>query len=100
STGLSLKNHPLKLLRRQLAAFRVQPARVLNGYRSGQLARAPSLGTPRPRPETAKGVIFVTLEDETGAVNVIVWPQVAREQRQPLLASTPLTRFGVWEGEG
>ena len=50
--------------------------------------------------ETAKGVIFVTLEDETGAVNVIVWPQVAREQRQPLLASTLLTVYGVWQCEG
>jgi error-prone DNA polymerase len=100
STGLSLKNHPLKLLREQLAAFRVQPARVLNGYRPGQLARASGLVTHRQRPETAKGVIFVTLEDETGAVNVIVWPQVARVQRQPLLASTLLTVYGVWQCEG
>ncbi len=100
STGLSLKSHPLKLLREQLAAFRVQPARVLNGYRPGQLARASGLVTHRQRPETAKGVIFVTLEDETGAVNVIVWPQVAQAQRQPLLASTLLTVYGVWQREG
>ncbi|HEX6721254.1 MAG TPA: OB-fold nucleic acid binding domain-containing protein, partial [Burkholderiaceae bacterium] len=100
STGLSLKSHPLKLLREQLAAFRVQPASVLNGYRPGQLARASGLVTHRQRPETAKGVIFVTLEDETGAVNVIVWPQVAQAQRQPLLASTLLTVYGVWQCEG
>ncbi|MCW5658551.1 MAG: error-prone DNA polymerase [Burkholderiaceae bacterium] len=100
SSGLSLKNHPLQLLREQLAAFHVQPARVLHGYRPGQLARASGLVTHRQRPETAKGVIFVTLEDETGAVNVIVWPQVAREQRQPLLASTLLTVYGVWQCEG
>jgi len=100
SAGLSLKSHPLQLLRAQLAAFRVQPARVLQGYRPGQLARASGLVTHRQRPETAKGVIFVTLEDETGAVNVIVWPQVAREQRQPLLASTLLTVYGVWQCEG
>ena len=100
STGLSLKNHPLKLLRGQLAAFRVQPACVLNGYRPGQLARASGLVTHRQRPETAKGVIFVTLEDETGAVNVIVWPQVAQAQRKPLLASTLLTVYGVWQCEG
>jgi error-prone DNA polymerase len=100
STGLSLKNHPLALLREQLAAYRVQPARVLNGFRPGQLARASGLVTHRQRPETAKGVIFVTLEDETGAVNVIVWPQVAREQRQALLASTLLTVYGVWQCEG
>jgi error-prone DNA polymerase len=100
SIGLSLKNHPLALLRERLAVFRVQPAAVLNGYRRGQLARASGLVTHRQRPETAKGVIFVTLEDETGAVNVIVWPQVAREQRQPLLASTLLTVYGVWQCEG
>jgi len=100
SSGLSLTNHPLALLRERLAAFRVQPAAVLNGYRSGQLARASGLVTHRQRPETAKGVIFVTLEDETGAVNVIVWPQVADSQRKPLLASTLLTVYGVWQCEG
>jgi error-prone DNA polymerase len=97
---LSLANHPLAMLRERLATFRVQPARVLNGYRHGQLARASGLVTHRQRPETAKGVIFVTLEDETGAVNVIVWPQVAHSQRKPLLASTLLTVYGVWQCEG
>jgi error-prone DNA polymerase len=100
ATGLSLTCHPLALLRERLAGFRVQPAAVLNSYRPGQLARASGLVTHRQRPETAKGVVFVTLEDETGAVNVIVWPQVAREQRQPLLASTLLTVYGVWQCEG
>ena len=42
----------------------------------------------------------MTLEDETGAVNVIVWPQVAESQRKPLLASTLLTVYGVWQCEG
>jgi len=100
ATGLSLKSHPLALLRRRMADFRVEPAAVLNGFRPGQLARASGLVTHRQRPETAKGVVFVTLEDETGAVNVIVWPAVARAQRQPLLASTLLTVYGVWQCEG
>jgi error-prone DNA polymerase len=100
ATGLSLKCHPLALLRERLAGYRVQSAAVLNGYRPGQLARASGLVTHRQRPETAKGVVFVTLEDETGAVNVIVWPQVARVQRQALLASTLLTVYGVWQCEG
>ncbi|WP_235823900.1 OB-fold nucleic acid binding domain-containing protein, partial [Azohydromonas sediminis] len=98
--GLSLHAHPLALLRERLAAFRVQPAAVLRGYRHGQLARASGLVTHRQRPETAKGVVFVTLEDETGAVNVIVWPQVVERQRQPLLAATLLTVYGVWQKEG
>jgi error-prone DNA polymerase len=100
ATGLSLKSHPLALLRDALEAYKVQTAAVLNGYRTGQLARASGLVTHRQRPETAKGVVFVTLEDETGAVNVIVWPAVAKAQRQPLLASTLLTVYGVWQCEG
>ena len=100
STGLSLHSHPLALLRADLAAFRVQPAAVLALCRDGQLARASGLVTHRQRPETAKGVVFVTLEDDTGAVNVIVWPTVAQAQRKPLLAATLLTVYGVWQRQG
>ena len=99
ATGLSLKAHPLALLRERLVAFRVQPAAVLEGCRNGQLARASGLVTHRQRPETAKGVVFVTLEDETGAVNVIVWPALAQAQRQALLGATLLTVYGVWQSE-
>jgi error-prone DNA polymerase len=100
STGLSLEHHPVALLRDELAAFKVQPAAVLRGYPHGRLARASGIVTHRQRPETAKGVVFVTLEDETGAVNVIVWPAVAEAQRKPLLAATLLTVYGVWQREG
>jgi error-prone DNA polymerase len=100
ATGLSLVSHPLALLRPQLAAFKVQPAAVLRGCRHGQLARASGLVTHRQRPETAKGVVFVTLEDETGAVNVIVWPDLVEAQRRPLIASRLLTVYGVWQREG
>jgi error-prone DNA polymerase len=98
--GLSLTQHPLALLRQQLDAFKVQPASVLMGYPSGRLARASGIVTHRQRPETAKGVVFVTLEDDTGAVNVIVWPAVAEAQRRALLTSTLLTVYGVWQREG
>ncbi|HSW09216.1 error-prone DNA polymerase [Aquabacterium sp.] len=100
ATHLSLKAHPLALLRPQLAAFKVQPAAVLAFCRPGQLARASGLVTHRQRPETAKGVIFVTLEDDTGAVNVIVWPAVAQAYRQALLGATLMTVYGVWQREG
>jgi error-prone DNA polymerase len=100
ATGLSLQQHPVALLREQLAAFKVQPASVLRGYPTGRLARASGIVTHRQRPETAKGVVFVTLEDETGAVNVIVWPQVADAQRRALLASSLLTVYGIWQCEG
>jgi error-prone DNA polymerase len=100
ATGLSLSHHPVALLRERLAAFQVQPAAVLRNYPHGRLARASGIVTHRQRPETAKGVVFVTLEDETGAVNVIVWRSVAEAQRRPLLASTLLTVYGVWQRQG
>jgi error-prone DNA polymerase len=100
ATGLSLAQHPLALLRTQLAAFKVLPANVLRHFPNGRLARASGIVTHRQRPETAKGVVFVTLEDDTGTINVIVWPQVADSQRRPLLASSLLTVFGVWQCEG
>jgi error-prone DNA polymerase len=98
--GLTLNRHPLALLRDELKAFKVQPAAVLRHYPAGRLARASGIVTHRQRPETAKGTIFVTLEDETGQVNVIVWPSVAEAQRQPLLGATLLTVYGQWQREG
>jgi error-prone DNA polymerase len=98
--GLTLHRHPLALLRESLRAFRVQPAEVLRTYPHGRFARASGLVTHRQRPETAKGTIFVTLEDETGAINVIVWPRVAEAQRRPLLGARLLTVYGQWQREG
>ncbi len=99
-TGLSLANHPLALLRPRLAEFRVSTSAELQGFRNGQLARASGLVTHRQRPQTAKGVIFVTLEDETGPVNVIVWPQIAEAQRTPMLTARLLTVYGIWQCQG
>jgi error-prone DNA polymerase len=98
--GLSLNRHPLALLRSRLAEFKVEPAARLRTYPHGRLARASGLVTHRQRPETAKGTVFVTLEDETGAINVIVWPRVAEQQRKPLLGATLLTVYGQWQRQG
>ena len=98
--GLTLKRHPLALLRPQLDAFKVAPAAELRHYPHGRLARASGLVTHRQRPETAKGTVFVTLEDDTGAVNVIVWASVAEAQRKPLLGATLLTVYGQWQRQG
>ncbi len=100
SLGLTLNRHPVALLREQLAAFKVQPAAVLRTYPNGRIARASGLVTHRQRPETAKGTVFVTIEDETGSVNIIVWPVVADAQRKPLLGARLLTVFGQWQREG
>ncbi len=98
--GLSLTQHPVALLRAQLASFKVLPADVLQHFPHGRLARASGIVTHRQRPETAKGVVFVTLEDDTGAVNVIVWPQVAEQYRRALLGSSLLTVYGIWQCQG
>ena len=99
-TGLSLDSHPLALLRPQLQAFRVLPANTLRDCRPGQLVRASGLVTHRQRPATAKGVVFATLEDDTGTVNVIVWPQVAEAHRRILLTARLLTVYGIWQTDG
>ncbi len=98
--GLSLQRHPIGLLREELAQFKVQPAAVLKTYPHGRLARASGLVTHRQRPETAKGTTFVTLEDETGVVNVIVWPRVFEAHRRELLGTRLLTVYGQWQREG
>ena len=98
--GLSLTQHPVALLRPQLAVFKVLPAEVLQHFPQGRLARASGIVTHRQRPETAHGVVFVTLEDDTGSINVIVWPQVAQAQRQALLGASLLTVFGIWQCHG
>ncbi|MCW5637150.1 MAG: error-prone DNA polymerase [Rubrivivax sp.] len=101
ATGLSLTQHPVALLRTELAAaYQVKTAAELRELPHGRAARASGIVTHRQRPETAKGVVFVTLEDETGAVNVIVWPAVAEALRKPLLTSTLLTVYGQWQREG
>jgi error-prone DNA polymerase len=98
--GLTLRRHPLALLREELARFQVQPAAVLRGYPNGRLARASGLVTHRQRPQTAKGTMFVTLEDDTGTINAIVWPAVVDSQCKPLLAARLLTLFGRWQCQG
>ena len=100
SQGLTLGRHPLALLRAQLLEERFLPAATLASYTHGQLARACGIVTVRQRPGTAKGVIFMTLEDETGTVNVIVWPDLVASQRREVLSAPLLGVYGVWQREG
>ena len=98
--GLTLGRHPLALLRKQLLAQRFLPASTLSCYSNGQVARACGIVTVRQRPGTAKGVLFMTLEDETGTVNVIVWPDLVESQRREVLSAPLLGVYGVWQQEG
>jgi error-prone DNA polymerase len=97
--GLTLGRHPVALLRPALTERRFLPAEVLNTFANGQFARSCGIVTVRQRPQTAKGTIFVTLEDETGPVNVIVWPALIERFRKELLGSRLLGVYGIWQTE-
>jgi error-prone DNA polymerase len=100
STGLTLGRHPLMLLRPRLTRLRMSTASEMHRMRNGQLARAAGIVIGRQRPGTAKGIVFVTLEDETGPVNVIVRRDLVERQRRELLASRLLGVHGVLQREG
>ncbi|ART59211.1 error-prone DNA polymerase [Acidovorax carolinensis] len=97
ATGLTLRRHPLALLRPRLARWRLQTALQLLSAPNGRKVRACGIVTVRQRPGTAKGTMFVTLEDETGPVNVIVWPALVETWRNALLRSQLLAVEGVWQ---
>ncbi|MBI5927308.1 MAG: error-prone DNA polymerase [Aquabacterium sp.] len=100
SLGLTLRSHPLALLRPKLREQRLSSARDLRDLPNGRLAKACGIVTVRQQPGTASGVIFVTLEDETGTVNVVVWTHVRDRHRQALLQARLLAVYGVWQREG
>jgi error-prone DNA polymerase len=100
SLGLTLGRHPLALLRERLERMRFAPAAGLLALPDGQPARTAGLVTCRQRPSTAKGVVFVTLEDETGYVNVVVWNDIVERQRRELLGSSLLAVEGRIQREG
>ena len=98
SLGLTLGRHPLVLLRARLDEQRfVAAERLLSHWPDRRLARACGLVTSRQRPGTAKGTVFVTLEDESGYVNVIVRPDLADKQHKELVGSNLLGVYGVWQ---
>lgn len=98
--GFTLGRHPLALLRDRLTLDRLQSAEQLATLRSGQLARACGLVTVRQRPGTANGMLFMTLEDETGQVNVILWLGLLEKFRKEALGAALLAVYGVWQAEG
>jgi error-prone DNA polymerase len=97
ATGLTLRRHPVALLRAELSTMRLLSAAQLRDLPSGRLVRACGIVTMRQQPQTAKGVVFVTLEDETGSVNVIVWKSLRERQRAELLHSKLLAVYGTWQ---
>ena len=94
SVGLSLRRHPLALLRSHLARRRLSTAAEIRRLPHRRLARTAGIVTCRQRPDTASGVIFLTLEDEFGYINVIVWRALLERQRREVLGARLLAVYG------
>ena len=100
SLGLSLRRHPLTLLRPALAERRFVTAGALKNIGHRAAVRVAGIVVGRQRPGTATGVVFVTLEDESGLTNVVIQPQLVEKQRRELLGSSLLGVYGVLQKEG
>ncbi len=98
--GLTLRRHPVAILRPKLDQSARWSAAKIRVARAGQLVRVAGIVTCRQRPSTASGTTFVTLEDETGYVNVIVWSRLAERQRKALVFSRLMEVAGTIEREG
>ena len=99
SLSLTLSRHPLALLRPRLDALGVLPARALGDKLRDQVVRVAGLVISRQRPGTASGVVFMTLEDETGPANVIVWRKVMDMHRRQILGTRLVIVRGLVQHE-
>ena len=96
-TGLTLNQHPMALLRDTQPFNRCVTARELGRIRSGRFVRIAGVVTGRQKPGTATGVIFMTLEDETGNSNVVIWKHLQQRRRQEVLKARIVVIKGVLE---
>ncbi|NGM61743.1 DNA polymerase III subunit alpha [Sphingobacterium sp. SGG-5] len=94
STTLSLKAHPVSFTREKLNLLHVTPSGQLNTMRDGMLVKVCGLITVRQRPGTAKGILFITIEDETGFSNLVVWEKTFEVYRKVILQSRLLLVVG------
>ncbi len=100
STGLTLRRHPVALLRPKLTDLRALSALQIKQAANGKWVRTAGIVTCRQRPSTANGTTFITLEDETGFVNVVVWSSIAQRFRKTLVISRFMMVSGKIETQG
>ena len=100
ATGLTLRRHPVSFLRADLAARRIVRCAELARARDGQRLTVAGIVLVRQRPGSARGVLFITIEDETGHANLIVWPSVFDRQRRLVLTASMLACRGKVQREG
>jgi error-prone DNA polymerase len=98
--GLSLKRHPLSFLRDRLRARNIICAGDLLTMKTNYLVNVAGIVLVRQRPGTARGVVFMTIEDETGIANLIIWPNLFEKQRVEVLSTGMLVCHGVVQKEG
>jgi error-prone DNA polymerase len=100
TTSLSLKAHPVSFIREQLSSLNVVPSASLGNGKNGDIVRAAGLILVRQRPGTASGICFVTIEDETGCANLVVFKQLFDKYRKEILQSSLLMVEGKLQIEG
>ncbi|NQE65435.1 error-prone DNA polymerase [Caulobacter sp. RHG1] len=98
--GLSLRRHPLALLRSDLTRQRRAPCRSVSAGRDGHFIQTAGLVLVRQRPGSAKGVMFITIEDESGVANLVIWPTLYEKQRRVILGASLLGVDGRIQREG
>jgi len=98
--GLTLRRHPVAFLRSDLAARRIVSCTEAMEARDGRWLEAAGLVLVRQRPGSAKGVLFITLEDETGIANLVVWPQTFEKFRRVVMGASMLAVRGRIQREG
>jgi error-prone DNA polymerase len=98
--GLTLREHPVSFLRGELRARSIVTCAEVLAARDGRWLEAAGIVLVRQRPGSAKGVIFVTIEDETGIANLVVWPKLFEESRRTIMAASMLSVRGGIQREG
>jgi len=100
STGLSLRSHPVAFLRQELSGRKMVTCADLTHTRDGRRVIVAGIVLVRQKPGSARGVLFITIEDETGFANLIVWPSVFEQQRRLILNASMLACHGRLQREG
>jgi error-prone DNA polymerase len=92
--GLTLRHHPVAFLREDLRRQRIITCRETMESRDGRWAETAGIVLVRQMPGSAKGVIFITLEDESGIANLVIWPAIFEKQRRVILSAGMMAAYG------
>jgi error-prone DNA polymerase len=100
SLGLSLRQHPVAFLRGELKARKIVDCASAGALKDGTAVQLAGMVLVRQRPGSAKGVLFITLEDETGIANLVIWPKLFEENRRTVMSAGMLGIKGYVQREG